>query len=168
MRANLLALNDGKTEIVWFFSRFKDVKYRVAATDVRIDDVKVSAVCFVRDLGVMMDSTGIMNIHINNVCKAAAHSLWRIGKLRKLLDQYATEKLIHAFVISRLDYCNSLFFGLSGYHLKKLQHIQNAAARLVVRRRIERHADMVPILQELHWLPVEFRIQFKLLSIILF
>ena len=58
---------------------------------VQIGDVRVSAVDSVRDLGVVVDSSGTMNAHINSVCKAASHSLWRIGKLRNLLDQSSTE-----------------------------------------------------------------------------
>ena len=113
-----------------------------------------------------MESSGTMDAHIASVCKKASYSLWRIGKLRHILDQSTTEKLVHAFVSSRIDYCNSLFYGLYDYQLKKLQHIQNSAARLVIRRKLERHIDMTPILRELHWLPVEARVEFKNLCII--
>ena len=82
------------------------------------------------------------------------------------MDQSHTEKLVHAFVTSRLDYCNSLFAGSYNYQFRKLQHIQNAAARLVVRRKLDRHADMTPILQELHWLPVVVHVEFKILCIV--
>ena len=126
----------------------------------------VSAVDSVRDLGVVVvDSSGTMKAHINSVCKAASHSLWRIGKLRNLLDQSSTEKLIHGVVTSKLGYCNSLYFGLYDYQIKKLHNLQNAAARLVTRRRLERHTDMTPILREPHWLAVELRIEFKTLCI---
>ena len=94
-------------------------------------------------------------IIITNVCKTASYSLWRIGKLRRLLDQ------IHAFITSKLDYCNSLFWGLYDYQFGRLQHIQNAAARLVVRGQIRRHDDITPVLRELHWLPVVVRVEFK-------
>ena len=89
------------------------------------------------------------------------NALWKIGKIRYLLDENSAEKLIHAFVTSRLDYCNSLLSGISNYHLKKLQIIQNSAARLVTRTK--RRESITPVLQELHWLPVEQRIQFKIL-----
>ncbi len=79
----------------------------------------------VRDLGVVLDSSGTMNAHISNVCRVASHSLWRIGRLRKFLDQSNTEKLIHVFVTSRLDYCNSLFLvytitNLRSYNIFKM------------------------------------------------
>ena len=163
MRFNLLSLNDEKTEIVRFSSRTK----RMSVTgNVRVGEVHVSPSAIVRDLGVMLDSAGLMDEQIKSVCSKASHSLWRIGKIRHLLDRTSTEKLIHGFVTSRLDYCNSLLYGLPQYKIKKLQHVQNAAARLVVRTKVERHANTMPILKELHWLPVEQRIHFKILCII--
>ena len=164
MQANLLALNDAKTEIVRFISRTK--RSGAVAGDVRVGEASVSPVSGVRDLGVMVDSAGLMDEHIKSVCCGASHSLWRIGKIRHLLDQASTEKLVHGFITAKLDYCNSLLFGLPKYKIQKLQHIQNSAARLVTRRSLTRHESITPILCELHWLPVEVRIQFKLLCII--
>ena len=69
--------------------------------------------------------------------------------------------LIHAFVTSRIDYCNSLLAGVSKLALSKLQRVQNMAARMVMR--IKKCEHITPILKELHWLPVEHRIQFKVL-----
>ena len=69
----------------------------------RVGDVSIVSSDTVRDLGVLLDSHGTMDAHITRVCKVASHSLWRIGKLRNLLDQPNTEKRIHAFVTSRLD-----------------------------------------------------------------
>ena len=69
--------------------------------------------------------------------------------------------LVHAFVNSKLDYCNSLAYGLPKYLLQKLQYVQNAAARLITG--IRKHDHITPILMDLHWLPVNQRIQFKIL-----
>ena len=107
----MLALNDAKTEIIWFSSRFKEPNLRVLANaHVKVGSVCTSTSDTVRNLGVIFDSAGTMNSHITNVCKTASYSLWRIGKLRRLLDQSSIEKLIHAFITSKLDYCNSFFF----------------------------------------------------------
>ena len=63
---------------------------------------------------------------------------------------------MHAFITSRLDFCNSLFYGLPKQTIKQLQHVQNAAARMVALT--PKHEHISPVLQELHWLPVEQRI----------
>ena len=105
MRANMLALNDGKTELVWFSSKFK--KEGVSAGSVRVGDTTIHPSASVRDLGVMFDERGTLETHVASMCRSASHALWRIGKIRKLLDLQMTEKLIHAFVTSRLDYCNT-------------------------------------------------------------
>ena len=72
----------------------------------------------------------------------------------------STEILVHAFVSSRLD-CNSLLYGSPKYILQKLQRVQNAAAILVKLSRKYEH--ITPHLMDLHWLPIEYRIQFKVL-----
>ena len=69
--------------------------------------------------------------------------------------------LVHAFISGRIDYCNSLLFGLPSFHLLKLQRLQNAAARLI--SNVLRYSHITPVLWSLHCLPVKFRIDFKIL-----
>ncbi|XP_072017823.1 uncharacterized protein [Amphiura filiformis] len=102
-----------------------------------------------------------MSKHVSSVCKSASFALYKIGRLRSFLDQPSTEKLVHAFITSRLDNCNSLLFGLPNSELDKLQRIQNSAARLVTR--VKGRCHMKPVLRQLHWLPVKKRIIFKIL-----
>ena len=75
----------------------------------------------------------------------------------------ATKTLVSEFVLSRLDYCNSLLFGCPQYLLNKLQKVQNNAARLV--RRVSKTDHMSPHLASLHWLPIDSRIQYRLSSL---
>ena len=158
----MLALNGDKTEIVHFSSKFTG-KGAVPRSDVYIGGVSISPKESVRNLGVIMDSSGTMSDYVAKVCKSASFSLWKIGRIRNLLDQSTTEKLIHAFITSRLDYCNSLLFGLPSHQIKKLQLIQNSAARLITGTRKFEH--ITPVLKTLHWLPVQQRTKFKMLCI---
>ena len=80
-----------------------------------------------------------------------------------MLTHEALITVVHAFVGSRLDYCNSVLLGISDKHIQKLQRIQNIAARLVSGS--SKYDHITPVLKELHWLPIKERIQFKTLVI---
>ena len=82
-------------------------------------------------------------------------------KIRPILSQKDAEKLVHAFVTSRLDYCNSILSGCTNKLLKSLQLIQNAAAHVLTGTKKRDH--ITPVLASLHWLPVKSRIEFKIL-----
>ena len=72
---------------------------------------------------------------------------------------FRSEKLVHAFVSSRLDYCNALLSGIPNKSIQKLQHIQNSAARILLR--VRKYEHITPILHSLHWLPISARIDYK-------
>ena len=77
----------------------------------------------------------LMLPHVNNVCKSAFYHLRIISHIRKYLSTPTTEILIHAFVTSKLYHCNSLLYDVPKNVIKKLQSVQNAAARLITRFR---------------------------------
>ena len=85
-----------------------------------------------------------------------------IGRIRKYLTENASKSVVHALVLSRLDYCNSLLCGLPHKQLVRLQGIQNICGRIVTKSRRSDHIS--PIFVRLHWLPVTYRIQFKVLT----
>ena len=93
----------------------------------------------VKNLGVIFDSSMTMEDHVNNVCKTSYYYIRLLGKLQKFLSKEAAAMVTHAFVTSRLDYCNSLFYGISKTLATKLQHVLNCAARIVTRTRISSH-----------------------------
>ena len=105
-----------------------------------------------------------MDIFVNNICRSASFTLYRIGQIRKFLDKKSTEMLVHAFITCRLDQCNSLLYGLLESQITKLQRIQNVAARLVTHSR--KYGHVTPNLHELHWLPVKYRIMYKILLLV--
>ena len=115
----------------------------------------------IRNFGVIFDSCMTMLPHVNSVCKSAFYHIRNISRIRKFLPAECTEILVHAFVSSRLDYSNSLLHGSPKYVLQKLQRAQNTAARLI---KLSRKYDHVtPHLMDLHWIPIEYRIQFNIL-----
>ena len=99
--------------------------------------------------------------HVSSICSSASFALGNIGKIRKHLDRVTTERLVHSFVSSRLDNCNSLLFGLPLYQIERLQHIQNTAASVVTLSSIKEH--FTSILNDRHWLTIHNRIKFKIL-----
>ena len=80
--------------------------------------------------------------------------------MRRSLSRDAAEKLVHAFISSKLDFCNALLAFIPADQLKRLQRVQNTAARIVTLT--PKSAHITPVLRELHWLPVRQRIKYKI------
>ncbi|KAK0143133.1 hypothetical protein N1851_018750 [Merluccius polli] len=118
----------------------------------------------VRNLGVLIDSDLTFSSHIKSITKTAFYHLKNISRVKGFMSQTDQEKLIHAFISSRLDYCNGLLTGLPQKSIKQLQLIQNAAARVLTRTKRSEH--ITPVLKSLHWLPVSYRIDFKVLLLV--
>ncbi len=123
-------------------------------------DNSVDSSSSVRNLGVLFDSNLSFDSHISSICKTAFFHLKNISKLRPMLSMSNAEILIHAFMTSRLDYCNALLGGCSARLINKLQMVQNAAAT-----RTRKYDHISPVLSTLHWLPIKHRIDFKILLI---
>ena len=88
-----------------------------------------------------------------------------MSKIRTYLDRESTEAIIHAFVTTNLDYCNEILYGLPKVLLNRLQLVQNQrAARIVTFTK--KHEHIAPSLIDLHWLPVEYRIIYKILLLV--
>ena len=156
-----LCLNERKSEMIHITSKFRNTD---SFPDLVTGDGSLKGSEYVRDLGVLIDKNLTFQQHIKNVCKSASFGIFKIGKIRKLLDRPTTAKLTHAFVSSHLDYCNSIFSGLPHSYLLPLQRIQNTAARLVTLSRKFEHITL--ILRSLHWLPIHHRTTFKVLLLI--
>ena len=115
----------------------------------------------ITNLGAWFDSMLSMETHINKVCSSAFYYLHNLRRIRKYLSQDCLVTLIHAFVTGQLDYYNSLMYGLMQCQISKLQRIRNAATRIALD--LSKFCHIIPALQQLHWLPVVKRIQFKIL-----
>ena len=117
-----------------------------------VGNQKIDRSSSVRNLGVMLDESLGMNSHINKICKASFYHIHDIRRISKYLSKECRQSLVHAYVTSRLDYCNSILYGLPKYQLSKLQRIQNMAARL--RTDTMKFDHINPVLFNLHWLSV--------------
>ena len=115
----------------------------------------------VKNLGSWFDSQLSMSTHISKLCSSAFFHLHNISRIRKFLSPLETKSLVHAFFTSRVDYCNSLLYGLPASQLNKVQRVLNTAARLVCCA--PRFSHITPLMYELHWLPLKQRIHFKIL-----
>ena len=159
MIANKLKMNDSKTEFMIIGSR-QQLK-KVEFDFIMVGDTSVKVVDHVRNLGAYFDSCLTMSKHIDVKCRNAFMHLYSIRKIRKFLTREACETLMHAFIFSQLDYCNTLLYDLPETQIKKLQRIQNFAARVVYQ--MPKFSHVTPLFEELHWLCVRDGIEFKVL-----
>ena len=159
MSKNMLKLNSDKTEFIIFGSSKQRAK--VDLPSISIGGCDISPAQIVRNLGVQFDSELSMSGQTKSIKQSCFHQLRNLRMIRPYLDQETAKISVHALVTSRLDYCNSLLYGINKCHLHHLQLAQNAAARLItLTPRIE---HITPVLKDLHWLPIEQRIKFKTL-----
>ena len=108
-----------------------------------------------------MDNLLNMNDFVKSKAKSIHYHIRKMFRIRKYLTDDACKTLVQALVTSRLDYSCGLFYGISKDKRNQLQRLQNTAARLVCKASRYEHSE--PLRQQLHWLPVEFRINFRIL-----
>ncbi|XP_053538743.1 uncharacterized protein LOC128633591 [Ictalurus punctatus] len=116
-----------------------------------------------RNLGVILDDSLTFTDHISTTARSCRFILYNIKKIRPSLTGQATQILVQALVISKLDYCNALLSGLPASSIRPLQMIQNAAARLIFNQPKRTHVTLLFI--SLRWLPVATQIKFKALTL---
>jgi len=132
---------------------------------VDIDDIPflsstAKAVQSARDLGVILDSQLSLCDLVAAICRASFYQLRQIRPAIQSLTSDAARTIVQAFIACRLDWCNSLLYGVPENLLRKVQSVQNAAARLFTNTR--RCDHITPVLRQLHWLPVQRRVEFKI------
>ena len=162
MYSNKLKLNAEKTDVLPVASTSH--LSSVGRDNVDIGGKRIQFRSSVRNLGVHLDQTLSMQQHINSVCCAAYLELRRIASIRPYLTQSATAQLVSSAITSQLDYCNSILAGLPLKQISHLQRVQNNAAKLVLRK--SKYDHVTPLLQELHWLPIKFWLQYKIATFV--
>ena len=114
-----------------------------------------------KSLGVTCDMHMSFHAHVSSICRSSFCHLRNLSKIRKHLTKESAAVVVHAFVTWKLDYCNTLLYGLPKYQLQRLQYVQNTAVRVVLQ--ISRFQHIIPVLSKLHWLPIQYCIVFKIL-----
>ena len=160
MNSLFLKINPEKTEIILF------VPKSIQNAEVIGGSFLPGGCCIrfsstVKNLGLTLDTNLNFDAHVNLIVSHCYKLLRDIGRIRSLLSQKQAEALVHSVISSRLDYCNSVFYGINKGTLDKLQKLQNAAARLIARQK--KRKSIRPFMRSLHWLRVEERIIFKVL-----
>uniref|UniRef100_A0A3Q3IT75 Reverse transcriptase domain-containing protein n=1 Tax=Monopterus albus TaxID=43700 RepID=A0A3Q3IT75_MONAL len=151
---NFLKLNEDKTEVIVFGDS-------VGSPSVDLGSLAHYNQKNILNLGIKMDPDLRFDSQIAAVTKSSFFHLRQLAKVKAFVSRQHFETLIHAFITSRLDYCNSLYLGVGESSINRLQMVQNAAARLLTGTRKYEHIS--PVLASLHWLPVHFRVHYKIL-----
>src|SRR6218665_1568086 len=120
---------------------------------------------FVRDWGVTLDSELTFADHISLLTRSCFYQLRRLRAIRRLVSPKVFLTIVHAFICTRIDYCNSLLIGLPKTRLAPLQSVLNAAARMIARLPPYSHIYDYMI-NELHWLPILVRVRYKVLLLV--
>lgn len=154
MASNFLHFNDKKTEVLLFGPS------DAAKIQVDLGFLRNYLTPTATNLGVKLDSGLKLDSQISSVVKSSFYHLRQLAKTKPFVSRQDFEILIHAFITTRIDYCNTLYAGLSQISLTRLQLVQNAAARLLTGTK--KHEHITPTLASLHWLPVRFWINFKI------
>ena len=160
MDRSFLKLNDSKTELLVVSSVANSSAVQEGIL-VKIGDEVIHPVAAARNIGAFLDSHLSMSAHIDAICRSCYMCLRHISQIRPFLSEETAERIIHAYISSKLDNFNSLLYGLPNTCLHKLQLIQNTAARII---KLAKKSDHItPLLYSLHWLPVKERIEYKIL-----
>ena len=138
MVSNQLKLNKVKSHAIIFYT-VKQSPHVPVDTYVNIAGQRVRLATSVCNLGVLFDRALTMESQVASVAKTCYYQIRNIGQIRSCITSDACEILVHALVTSRLDYCNALLYGLPQTMLKRLQRVQNYAARLICRRKKHDH-----------------------------
>lgn len=150
--------NDSKTEFLVIGSWQQLSKVTIAL--IKVGDCDIQPLKHVRNLGTWFDNHMSMNTDMGKVCSKAFRGLYDSRQIRKYVPAESTKCLIHALVTSHLDYCNSLLYKFPQCQYNRLQKVLVATAQVTCL--IPKFAHITAVLRDLHWLPVKFRVEFKI------
>ena len=159
MTDHKLKLNDDKTEALLIHTS-RSFTTIPKPSSIQVCSSNIAFASSARNLGFILSDDLTVDAHISQTCKSAYAALRQISSIRQYLTLTATKTLVCSLVLSRLDYANSLLSNCPKHNIAKLQKVQNAAARLTFKLR--KHDHITQTRKQLHWLPIEARITYKL------
>ena len=162
MSNNMLQLNENKTEFI--VCATKGFQHYLSDITLKVGNTFIEPSATVKNLGVNLDSTMLMSDQVTSICQSANFHLRNLTRIRMYIDQNTCHAAVRALITSRLDYANSLLFGISQTDCKRLQLLQNRAAKLIYCA--SKYDHVTPLISDLHWLTVSNRIKFKLLTLV--
>ena len=154
----MFKLND-KTEFMLVTSKITKHLHSLP-TSITIGNAKIPLKKSVKNLGFTLDGHLNMNAHVSNIARTCYLELRLLASIRGFLTSTATATLVSAFVLSRIDNCNSLLFGSTHDVTSHLQRIKNYAARVILC--LPKSSSITIHLESLHWLPVKVRTTYKI------
>ena len=154
-----LKINDSKTEFIVFRNQKTKIPDNMT---IQLGSSVIKSSETVKNLGTFFESSLSSTPHVSGVVKTCNYHLRQLGRIRQYITKDACKRAVHALVIGRLDYCNSLLMNAPASLMDKLQRVQNRAARLVLLPRGRPGiVRATPLLKQLSWLPVKLRVIFK-------
>ena len=162
MSTNKLKLNPGKTKFLLIGNERQWSKY-LSMFPIQLLGVETYPAKSACNLGVIFDRNFNFHSHISAICSSCIYHIRDVRRIRRHLDLDSAKVLANALVSSCLDYCNSLLSGIVETDLTKLQRVLNRMARVVTKS--PPFTRSVPLLRSLHWLPVKYRVHFKICSL---
>ena len=159
MTHNMLKLNNDKTE--FFIATSPHFKRLMAPVQLQIGNETILPSSSVRNLGIVFDDTMSMSPHITSLSSNITYHLRNISRIRRFLDFDTCNHVVRSLVLGKLDYGNAILLGANTTDIQRLQRLQNWGAKLIFRAAKRDHAT--GFLDQLHWLPVQNRIMFKVM-----
>ena len=159
MNSNSLKLNQDKFEYILFHPKHR--KPHPGDFSLTLSGITYLPAGKVKNLGVVQDSCLTMEQQISSITRSCYHQIRTISRIRSYINKDTCKMLVSALVTSRLDYANTLLYGIPHFLSSRLQRLQNCAAPLVTLT--PRRAHITPVLKELHWLPADYRPRYKVL-----
>ena len=157
-----LKMNDSKTEFLYF--GWPSQLGKCTINNIRVNNEIVDRAPSTKYLGAYLDSKLDFKLHIQTKCKAAMLNLLKIKATRKNLIRTACNKLMVTLVLSHLDYANGILGGLPKTSINKMQAVQNMAAKITLGK--GKYDSTTSCLVQIHWLPIKYRIDHKIISLV--